>query len=127
MRRTENEAALLDLIKQNPDLPVIPMVYGEVVAGDDFSTYMGAFGSSHIGEYAIFCERVYFNREEFAEDVYYKYDDKLNECINDDEKIDDFLTDLAEKAFRPAIIVYITDPSDSSDFDVEYYLEKLSD
>lgn len=114
---------LLDLIKQYPDLPVIPMVHGEVFGGDDFWTYMGEFGYARKGEYATFGERVYFDREEFTEDVYCRYDDSLNERFNDEKQIDAFLNDLAEKAFRPAIIVYISAPSDITDFDVEYYLE----
>jgi len=123
MNDNENKKDLLALIKQYPDLPVIPMVYGEVFGGDDFYSYMGEFGYACKGEYATFGERVYFDREEFTEDVYCRYDDSLNERFDDEKKIDDFLNGLAEKAFRPAIIVRITEPSDFSDFDVEHYLE----
>lgn len=84
---------------------------------------MGEFGYACKGEYATFGERVYFNREELIEDVYCRYDDSLNERFDDKKKIDDILNGLAEKAFRHAIIVRITEPSDYSDFDVEYHLE----
>lgn len=123
MNDKEIKKDLLDLIKQYPDLPVIPMVYGEVFGGDDFCSYMGEFGYARKGEYATFGERVYFDREEFTEDVYCRYDDSLNERFDDEKEIDDFLNDLAKKAFRPAIIVYVAEPSDFSDFDVEHYLE----
>ena len=33
MTKTEE---LLELIKENPDLPVVPMVYGEIVGADSY-------------------------------------------------------------------------------------------
>ena len=123
MNDKENNKDLLDLIKQYPDLPVIPMVYGEVFGGDDFCSYMGEFGSARKGEYATFGERVYFDREEFTEDVYGQYDEILDARFDDTTQIDSFLNDLAEKAFQDAIIVRINVPSNLSPFDVEYYLK----
>lgn len=42
MSKTEE---LLKLIKENPDLPIVPMVDSEVVQ-DDFGYWLGAWGAS---------------------------------------------------------------------------------
>ena len=47
---------LLKLMKDNPDLPIVPMVNFEVV-GDEFSYWMGSWGRSEVGEYYIGEER----------------------------------------------------------------------
>lgn len=44
---------LFKLMQENPELPVIPFVSSEVVAGDDFGTWMGSWGSAHVDEYLI--------------------------------------------------------------------------
>lgn len=43
---------LLQLIKDNPDLPIVPMVDAEV-AGDDNGYYMGSWRSVKVDEYII--------------------------------------------------------------------------
>lgn len=48
-----NVVQLLELIKNNPDLPIIPMVETEVVAGDEFGYWMGSFGDCDIKEYVL--------------------------------------------------------------------------
>lgn len=49
----ENITRLLALIKENPDLPIVPMVDAEIVAGDDFGRWMGSWGYSKVDEYLI--------------------------------------------------------------------------
>lgn len=49
----ENIEKLLQLIKENPDLPILPMVDGEVCGGDDYNYWMGAWGRCRIDEYLI--------------------------------------------------------------------------
>lgn len=49
----EKTARLLELVKENPELPIVPMVDGEIVAGDDFGTWMGAWGNSRVDSYII--------------------------------------------------------------------------
>jgi hypothetical protein len=44
---------LLELVKENPDLPIVPMVFYEVVAGDDFSYWLGKIVKVEIREFAI--------------------------------------------------------------------------
>lgn len=48
-----NRDNLFKLMQENPELPVIPFVDGEIVAGDDFGIWMGSWGSSCIDAYLI--------------------------------------------------------------------------
>ena len=127
---------LLQLIKENPGLPVIPMVYYEVVDGD-YNRWMGSIGDCYVGEYAILNERYYEDRDEFEEDYYdynmeeineqfgynlctfkididmgliTKEEYELNETAN--KKIDEYLEEVADKYFKKAIIVNIDLPEE---------------
>lgn len=48
----EKTMELLNLIKENPDLPIIPMVDSEVV-GDGVGCWMGNWGWSCVEEYVL--------------------------------------------------------------------------
>ena len=47
-----NTAELLKLIQENPELPVVPIVDGEIT-GDDIGWWIGELGSARIDEYLI--------------------------------------------------------------------------
>ena len=49
----KNIEKLLQLIKENPDLPILPMVNGEVCGDDDYNYWMGSWGWCRIDEYLI--------------------------------------------------------------------------
>lgn len=127
---------LLQLIKENPGLPVIPMVYYEVVDGD-YNRWMGSIGDCYIGEYAILNEQYYEDRDEFEEDYYDYNQEKINEqfnynpCIHKididmglitkkeyklnetaNKKIDEYLETVADKYFKKAIIMNIDLPKE---------------
>lgn len=74
----ENTLDLLKLIEQNPSLPVVPMVDGEIVS-DDFGYYLGAFGGARVDEYLISCR----------DEVLFKSDDgvfdALERCLTSEE------------------------------------------
>ena len=63
----QNLKTLLKQINDNPELPIIPMVNGEVCCDDEYAYYMGGWGSSEVGEYTEYDEKVYFDRDEFEE------------------------------------------------------------
>jgi hypothetical protein len=63
----ENVAELLNLIQDNPDLLILPMVDGEVVAGDDFSNWAGSFGSSEVDYIWNNEEKIHFRSTDFEE------------------------------------------------------------
>ena len=53
----------LDLIRDNPELPIIPLVNYEVVADDDALYWMGSWGKARIDEYSIDGERIRYLSE----------------------------------------------------------------
>lgn len=125
-----NTQKLIELIKENPDLPIIPMVYYEVV-GEDYGSWVGRFSTCYVDEYTFFQDKYYDNREDFKEDYYYYYDEFINnkfgykpalelpnkpEGITQEQldankiaekNVDKYLEEIAEGFFKKAIIVYI--------------------
>ena len=49
----EKITELLRLIKENPDLPILPMVDGEICAGDDYGYWSGSWGTARVDEFLI--------------------------------------------------------------------------
>lgn len=122
---------LIELMRGHPDLSVIPIVDAEV-CGDDFAYYIGSFGEAYVGEYAIYNDKFYDDRDDFKDD-YFGYNDDLlckrfgyNPRITDfsvkigkntqkqlDENdirerlMDEYLDKIAEQKFTKAILVYI--------------------
>lgn len=70
----ENSEELFQLIKYNPDLPILPMVDSEIVADDGYARWTASWGSTYVGEYILGNERVWFKDEDDAEEV-------LNDCV----------------------------------------------
>ena len=125
-----NTQKLIELIKENPDLPIIPMVYYEVV-GEDYGNWVGRFSTCYIGEYALFQEKYYEDRDEFEEDYYDYFEDFINdkfgynpalelpnkpEDITQEQldankiasqKVNDFLKEQSNNYLHKAIIVYV--------------------
>lgn len=126
-----NYKKLIELVQQNPELSVIPMVDGEL-CGDDYAWYVGSFGTARVGEYALYNDRWYDDRSDFKE-AYYDYNDdalcekfcynpRINEYTTDagkytmeqytenkkhEAELDEYLDGIAERKFKKAIIVYI--------------------
>ena len=82
---------LFKLMQRNPDLPVVPMIDGEVCGDDDYARYIGSWGKSYITEYIVGEETVYFREsnpdmcevEDVLTDCFVSYDDL--ECMPDEE------------------------------------------
>lgn len=107
----------LRLVNENPDLPIIPMVDSEVVAGDDFSSWIGSFGDCRIDSYVninYYGENRFFTRYD-DESILQEY---FEEQIADELGVDDnyeYIEKLARKKIKKlpwvkAIIVYIDLP-----------------
>lgn len=129
-----NTEKFLQLVKENPKLPIIPMVYYEVV-GDGYGDWVGSFGSAYVGEYTCFYDRYFDDREEFK-DYYRDYNgDELCEmfdynpfihkhaleighCTKEEfeenkkkeQKLEEHLDKIADGYFIKAIIVNINLP-----------------
>ena len=58
-----NEPKIIKLIQENPDLPIIPMVNGEVVV-DDYGYWMGKWGHCEVTEYYLGREKVHFKDDD---------------------------------------------------------------
>lgn len=126
---------LFSLMKSHPELPVVPMVDGEV-HGDDDSWYIGSFGKAQIGEYALYGDKWYDDRDGFKEDYYdcnddwlceqFSYDprideftvkygeytqDQLDENDKNEKRMNEYLDQVAEQMFKKAILVYIGEAS----------------
>lgn len=70
MVKQECVEELLRLIKENPELPVVPMVDSEVVA-DDCGYWMGSLQSAMVDEYFLSkrAERYFFKSDDDVFDV----------------------------------------------------------
>ena len=105
----EKVSKLLQLIKENPGLPIVPMVEAEIVE-DGYTYYMGEWGYAEVDEY-ILAQRKWGNEMllKSDEDVF----DVLEKCLSkeeydalpDDE--DECRTYLDNLQWTKAIIVYI--------------------
>ena len=99
---------LFKLIAENPDLPIVPMVYCDVVA-DDYGRWLGAWGSSYIGEYILGEDRVHFREDDDPSEVekvlFEQYGRDYYLDISDEQKA------YAELPWIKAIIVNIDLPS----------------
>lgn len=60
---------IIKLIEENPDLPVIPIVDGEVVGDNACSYWLGKWGRCRVTEYYLGEERVYLKDVDDEEDV----------------------------------------------------------
>ena len=101
---------LLKLIKENPDLPVVPMVDGEV-CGDDSGWWLGRWGSAYIDEYYVGKTRIHFKDDDeestLADMVgckYYETKDGRDITTLSDEEWKELFESLE---WIKAIVVYI--------------------
>ena len=113
-RQKENVKTLLELIKDNPDLEIKPLVDSEVVADDDHSWWGAAFGKAEIDEYYCEDDRMYLKSLDWEELI----DDQVDILKNDDKLrnlslSDDQLLKMAEREVEAfpwvkAIVINIT-------------------
>lgn len=110
-KERKNRDELFKLMRENPDLPVVPMVDADIVA-DDSGYWLGSWGYAKVDEYLI-------PRSDY-EYIRYKSDDEIFETLEaylDDEDFE--ALPESEEECRPAydalpwvkaIIVYINLP-----------------
>ena len=128
---------LLELAAANPELPIIAMVHGEV-CGDDCGYWFGHCGSASVELVGLLGERYYDDREDFMEAYYDRHDAELCEkfgylprccavtvergeytqeqfaanCLAE-EKLNNYLNEVANKYMIKAIVMYVDLPKDS--------------
>ncbi len=108
-RQKQYREELFKLMQENPELPVLPMVDYEII-GEDCGRWLGAWGSSHIGEYLIGKERVYFREDDDPSEVERLICERQGEeiftLLNDEEAKETY----AEMPWIKAIIINIDLP-----------------
>lgn len=122
---------LIRLASENPDREIITMVE-RGICGDEYCYYLGKICGVELGEYAIFGDRVFTEREDYKEEYYYQNDEELDEAFGIDHRLNSYsyanagftkeqfdenerrmaklearLDMLAEKEFKKAIIIYV--------------------
>ncbi len=111
-KQKENVSNLFKLIKENPDLPIVPMVATECVCGDEHGYWKAEWGSAKVTKYWMNEEGIY-QYDDFSELV-----DEWVETNYDDEKYknltDEEIETIAEEVVNgydwvDAIMVYINE------------------
>ncbi|MDQ0414214.1 hypothetical protein [Mesobacillus stamsii] len=75
-KQQENVKNLLALLKENPDLEILPMIDYEVCAGDEYARCLGSWGKAKIDSFCVpefDNERIYFksnDEDRLAEKIY---------------------------------------------------------
>ena len=102
---------LIRLIKENPKLPIIPMVDSEVVA-DDYGYWLGKWGGCEVTEYYLGREHIHF-KDDDDEDIL----NDLEGCHYGQDKQGRDIYELSDSQWNEllnaipwtkAIVVYIT-------------------
>lgn len=108
-----NKEKLFRLIEENPGLPVVPMVYSEIVADDGYAYWRGAFGDASVEEYFVGDERVHFRENDDPSEIDAALYDYLDGKTYDEIKTEAEETKAyAELPWTKAIIVYIELPEE---------------
>ena len=107
-KQKENVSALLELIKENPNLPIVPMVATECVFDDSHGYWMSEWGNASVTKYWCDDER-FWEYDSFDELVEQWIDNNFEKYPN---LSDEELNNLAEKIVNgyewvDAIVVYI--------------------
>ena len=101
----KNREELFALMKEHPDLPVVPMVDSDIVV-DDYGYWLGCWGRAKIDEYVQGDDRVYFKDECDEGDVLDGFAEYCGEWEDwPDEKITETFNNLS---WIKCIVVYIT-------------------
>lgn len=109
-KERKNRDELFRLMRENPELPVVPMVDGEI-PGDDSGWWLGAWGSAYIDEYLLTNNREWlvFKSDGDVFDVLERHlsDEEFEKLPDSEEECRPFYDALP---WTKAIIVYIRLP-----------------
>ena len=127
---------LQKLISENPDLPVLAKVDSEIVMDDSYAWWLGSIGFAEIGEYVIYNERFYFDKDDFCEEYYERNDDEICNIFGfedaytlspeNEQLVEDYIMKIADKIFEKAIFVNVGLPDDVEDYEgnLDYLLKE---
>ncbi|MDZ5711627.1 hypothetical protein [Jeotgalibacillus haloalkalitolerans] len=111
-KQQSNIENLLTLIKENPELEIVPMIATDVCASDDFTSWMGSWGSAKIDEVFHSEERIYFRSidEEEVEEMFFNQLEVLNPSWSDTYLQEQAEIKAKEVQWEKVITVYIDLP-----------------
>lgn len=97
-----------DLVKENPDLPVISFVDGTVVSEDKCAAFIGEFGASHIGEFLEYDGVAYDNRGDFIADWQDNHHNDIEFCDMNEQELEDYAINFCDRQdWKKVICLYI--------------------
>lgn len=101
----ENIKELLELIEQNPDLPILPMVDSEIVSDDYCAYWAASWGKARIDSYCFDNERIWF----LSDDKYEIFDGVCSLPTGlSEEQEEKFIENVVSSlSWRKAVIVNI--------------------
>ena len=104
----KNREELFRLIEENPELPIIPMVDGEISA-DDCGWWIGALGYAQVDEYLFVNDGVVFKSDDEIFNALERFlpDDEFEKLPEVEEECRPYYEALP---WKRAIIVYIVLP-----------------
>ena len=109
-REGQNREKFLKLIQENPDIPIVPIVNGEI-PGDDSGSWIGAWGYACVDEYLITNnrERLLFKSDGDVFDVLERHlsDEEFEKLPETESECRNIYDDLP---WTKAIVVYIELP-----------------
>lgn len=113
MRRIDEQKhnidVLLSLIRDNPDVIIMPMVDSECCPGDDFRWWAGSWGKARLDECWQKDERCYIKSEDYDEIYDDLYDDMTPSLSN--EEADQSIKDAIEKLPWKKVILVSINPA----------------
>lgn len=104
---------LLNLIKENPTLRVIPLVEQEVVGDDSYGYWYASFGDCYIEEVTMYhfigddYEIMTSDKDKIEEDMVERYADEHDNDINIEA---DIKSQMKELKWEKVITVYVETP-----------------
>lgn len=110
----EQSKNIKQLVQDNPELPVLVLVDTEVVADDDYSDWICPQTKCFVGEILDYdCnyteEKIFINRDDFAEAVQFYLEDMEEYADTTDEEFDQILHEELQKYdryWKPVIIIH---------------------
>jgi len=107
----ENLQKLIELIQQNPDLRVVPMVDYEICAGDEYGYWQGSFGECVVTEIYNDDEEIHFE-EDFDDlvDTYIDNNFHVEPILDEEELLKQAKEAVKNYAWEKVIVVYIELP-----------------
>lgn len=107
-KQKDKNKLFLDLVREHPDYPIIPLVDGDVAPDYEDGRFFGSFGFSYVGEFLDCGEKCYQDRDDFIEDwVDVNCDNDV--YVNLTNQQFDMLAERAcdEQTWKKVIYVYI--------------------